>query len=51
MTCSTSATSSLIRQMIRYAGMAGGAILLLIAIFALISGRRRQLTFNINLRR
>ena len=38
-------------QMIRYAGMAGGAILLLIAIFALISGRRRRLTFNINLRR
>jgi uncharacterized protein len=38
-------------QMIRYAGMAGGAILLLIAIFAFISGRRRRLTFNINLRR
>jgi uncharacterized protein len=38
-------------QMIRYAGIAGGAILLLIAIFALISGRKRRLTFNINLRR
>lgn len=38
-------------QMIRYAGIAGGAILLLIAIFAVISGRKRRLTFNINLRR
>ncbi len=38
-------------QMIRYAGIAGGAILLLIAIFALLSGRKRRLTFNINLRR
>jgi uncharacterized protein len=38
-------------QTIRYAGIAGGAILLLLVIFALISGRRRRLTFNINLRR
>jgi carbon monoxide dehydrogenase subunit G len=38
-------------QMIRYAGIAGGAILLLLAIFALISGRKRRITFNINLRR
>ena len=38
-------------QTIRYAGIAGGAILLLLLILALISGRKRRLTFNINLRR
>jgi hypothetical protein len=36
--------------MVRYGGIAA-AVLLVIAVIALLSGRRRQLTFNVNLRR
>lgn len=38
-------------QMLRYAGIAGGVLLLVIAMIAILSGRRRALNFNINIRR
>ncbi|HLM10403.1 MAG TPA: SRPBCC family protein [Thermoleophilaceae bacterium] len=37
--------------MIRYAGIAGAALLVLLALSALLRGRRRQLTFNVKLNR
>ena len=36
---------------VRYAGIAGAVLLVLLALSALLRGRRRQLTFNLNLRR
>lgn len=38
-------------QMIRYAGIAGGVLLAVIAVIAFVTSRKRGLTFNINLRR
>lgn len=38
-------------QMLRYAGIAGGVLLLLVAIIAVVTGRKRALNFNVNLRR
>lgn len=38
-------------QMLRYAGIAGGVLLLVIALIAILSGRRRALNFNVNIRR
>jgi len=37
--------------LVRYGGIAAVAALLLVALFALLRGRRRQITFNVNLRR
>ena len=37
--------------MVRYGGIAALAGLLLLVIVAALRGRRRQLTFNVNLRR
>jgi carbon monoxide dehydrogenase subunit G len=36
---------------VRYAGIAGAVLLVLLALSVLLRGRRRQLTFNVNLRR
>jgi carbon monoxide dehydrogenase subunit G len=36
---------------VRYAGIAGTVLLVLLALSVLLRGRRRQLTFNVNLRR
>ena len=37
--------------MVRYAGIAGAALLVLVALAALLRGRKRRLTFNLNLHR
>lgn len=37
--------------MVRYAGIAGAALLVLVALATLLRGRKRQLTVNVNLRR
>jgi carbon monoxide dehydrogenase subunit G len=37
--------------MVRYAGIAGAALLVLLVLSALLRGRRRQLTLNVNLHR
>jgi carbon monoxide dehydrogenase subunit G len=37
--------------MVRYVGMAGAVLLVLLALSALLRGRKRQLTFNVNLNR
>ncbi len=38
-------------QMLRYAGIAGAVLLVLVAIIALVTGRKRSINFNVNLRR
>ena len=38
-------------QMARYAGIAGAALLVLLVAFAVLRGGRRQITFNVNVRR